>query len=288
MVHNKSIAEAIGLGDAENQQLAHQIEALEAENRRLRQQNDLLRRRITELQREVEIQHQINDRVELLKAALVRNVSHELKTPLLHVKSAIALISEDIPEDAHNRNLVVYAENATARLESIVRNITILGSSLDIHASPVVLRDSVHSTSRNLARSWQHKSDLDRLKIDLPHDLKPVMVDKQGLSTVLQLLIENAFKFSEGTVTVRARQHELFVRVSVEDHGIGIDEQHQAYIFDSFYQIDSSSTRRYGGMGIGLAIVKLILDAQHIPIRVHSKLEQGSTFEFDLPLADLT
>lgn len=94
MVHNRSIAEAIDLGDAENQQLAHQIEALEAENGRLRQQNDLLRRRITELQREVEIQHQINDRVELLKAALVRNVSHELKTPLLHVKSAIALISE--------------------------------------------------------------------------------------------------------------------------------------------------------------------------------------------------
>jgi len=288
MTHNKSTADAVGLDDAKTRQLKHQLEQAEAENKSLRQHNTLLRQRVHELQCEIQSQIQLNDRIELLKTALVRNVSHELKTPLLHIKSAIALLSEDIPEGAPNRNLVVYAENATARLESLVRNITILGSSLDIHPSPVILRDSVHSTSRNLARSWQHKSDLERLHIDLEADLKPVLVDKQGLSTVLHLLIENAFKFSETAVTVRARQHERFVRVTVEDHGIGIDEQHRARIFDSFYQIDSSSTRRYGGMGIGLAIVKLILDAQQIPIRVHSQLGKGSTFEFDLPLADLS
>ncbi|MCG8456160.1 MAG: ATP-binding protein, partial [Holophagales bacterium] len=69
------------------------------------------------------------------------------------------------------------------------------------------------------------------------------------------------------------------------DRGIGIPEEHQQKIFDRFYQIDASSRRQYGGMGLGLAIVREILDACHSPIRVESRPGQGSTFSFVLPLA---
>jgi two-component system sensor histidine kinase VicK len=100
-------------------------------------------------------------------------------------------------------------------------------------------------------------------------------------------LIENAIKFSPdgGNVLVRIWHEEQLVLVSIVDRGIGIPKEHLPHIFDRFYQVDGSTTRHFGGMGIGLALVWDILEAHHGYVQVQSTVGQGSTFLVALPYA---
>lgn len=252
---------------------------------RLKAQNAHLSQKVDDLEKKLITLQRASSDMELLKNAIVRNVSHELRTPLLQVKSAVAMMAEDNAEST----LYSFATNAVARLEGVVRNITMLGSTLDIKPGAQILRDAIEHSRHNLARTWQHKVNIDRVDIVIEPNLPPIKADKQGLSTVLQQLIENALKFSDSDdkVEVSGRRHEDYVRVSVRDLGIGIAEEERQTIFESFYQVDSSSTRPYGGTGVGLALVKLILDLHDITIHVESKLGEGSTFWFDLPIVNL-
>jgi len=255
--------------------------AIAQQQQHTRAEIEALQRDLAALKAQVRAQKRATDEIEVLKNAIVRNVSHELKTPLLHLKSAVSLIAEDTEDGT----LTNYALNATARLEALIRNITMLGQSLDFSPAPTVIGDAIESAKRNLSRAWQSKDEADRIKVDVPRNLPPVMADRQGLSVALQLLIDNALKFSEGVVTVRVRREDDTAYISIHDEGIGIDEQAIKTIFEAFFQIDSSSTRRYGGAGIGLALVKLILDRHGSEIEVTSHPGEGSTFGFRLELA---
>lgn len=221
--------------------------------------------------------------LELLKNAIVKNVSHELKTPLMHVKAAVAMMREP---SADQEKLIEYATNATSRLEAIVKNITMLGDSLDINPGPVIVREAIEAARRNLYRTWESRDQTDRIKSDLGTALPPAYADRQGLITVLQLLIDNALKFSTKEVHVHAHlsTDESRIVVSVQDYGIGIARDKINGIFQSFFQVDGSSTRRFGGTGVGLSIVKLILDYHDSHIEVESEVNQGSTFRFTLPI----
>lgn len=261
---------------------------LQAQNRDLLAHNSRQTAQLADLEARLKQQNTLNSKVELLKRAIVRIVSHELRTPLLQLKSAIALLSEDIPHTSESHNLVVYAENATTRLEGIARNITLLGTSFDMSPSPVILRDTIEYTRRSMVRSWQHRDASERIQLDLIPNLPPVYADKQGISTILHLLLDNALKFSHGKVIVRTSLCDKGALISIQDFGIGITPQQIENIFDIFYQADSSSTRPYGGMGIGLTIVKLILDAHRTVLNIHSELGKGSSFSFSLPFAELS
>jgi len=237
---------------------------------------------IRKLEHDLSRQKEQTDQVEILKEAIVRNVSHELKTPLLHVKSAVSLMAEDVGKE---NKLIRYAENATARLETLVTNITMFGSSLDLNLSPVIARDAVEYAHRNLLRSWESKEQAKRIRLYIDDDLPPVLADRQGLSTILQLLLDNALKFSDGTIEVHVHQIEDTIEFAVRDYGIGIHPNNLKSIFESFYQIDPSSTRRYGGTGVGLALVKLLIEKHQSEIKVDSKLDEGSKFSFRLQIA---
>lgn len=256
---------------------------LQQKNAELLRQQEKYITEINRLEEELATQQKNKNEIELLKNAIVRNVSHELKTPLLQVKSAVSLIAED----AGDNTLIRYAENATARLEALVKNITMLGSSLDFNLGPVILKDAVEYARRNLARFWQKRDAANRIRIKIEPNLPPVIADKQGLSTVLQLLIDNARKFSDGDIDILAHQDSNKIVITVQDYGIGIAKDQLNSIFDTFYQIDSSSTRQYGGTGVGLAIVKLILEHHESPISVESEPGKGSKFSFILKVAEL-
>lgn len=221
--------------------------------------------------------------LELLKNAIVNNVSHELKTPLLHVKAAVALLAED----AANPKLVEYATGATARLEALVRNITQLAGSQELNIGPILIHECISYAITNLGRTWEHKDAVGRIRVQIDERLPPVLGDRQGISVVLQLLMDNALKFSSDLVFVEAYRKENAVRISVSDRGIGIAPDQRERIFESFYQINSSSTRPYGGAGIGLAIVRLILDRHGVSIELDSAVGEGSVFSFALPVAHL-
>lgn len=235
-------------------------------------------------QHQSRFQLQVDQReIGLLKNAIVRNVSHELKTPLLQVKSAVALITEDTPDSQLSRMAI----EATARLEAIIKNITLLADTMNGSFGPILVSESINHAIRNLRRSWSHKNAEQRIILEVEPGLPPVMADKQGLGIALQQLLDNALKFSQDSVIIRAESCNSGVRISISDFGIGIEQSKLQQIFDSFYQVDSSSTRRYGGTGVGLAIVRIIMEKHGVKIDVDSKLGVGSTFYFVLSIADL-
>ena len=257
---------------------------LRSENQALQEHNRELSTQIGSLETELRTQKQASDKeLSLLKNAIVRNVSHELKTPLLQVKSAVALLAEDVGKTT----LIGYATDATTRLEAVVKNITQLSSSLETRLEHVILREIIEYVILDLRRVWLRKADITRIQVNIEKDLPLVLADKNGIGTVMQMLIDNALKFSQENVEVSAMRRGDKVRVSVHDYGIGIARDKIENIFESFYQVDSSSTRRYGGAGVGLAIVRLILDHHNTSILVDSVEGKGSTFAFELPVVEL-
>ncbi len=247
---------------------------LQAEMTALREENARLRSALARQQR-------AHDELELLRNAILNTVSHEMKTPLLHVKAAVSNLKEEFGGNV----LIEYATTATTRLEGIIRNITLLAGSLDTTLAPAPLRNSVDQALRALRRSWEHKDRVERVQTLYDEHLPLVMIDPQSMGIALQLLIDNALKFSQEYVTVRVRKVRDGVRVEVIDNGIGIPNDQHVRIFEPFYQVDSSSTRRFNGTGVGLAIVRLILERHAITIKVKSKAGKGSTFSFVVPKA---
>jgi signal transduction histidine kinase len=242
------------------------------------------------LRHELDNQKWSTSEISFLKSAIVRNVSHELKTPLLQVKAAVALLAED---NSDSGVLVNLAQSATARLEAAVKNVSLLNELLNDTMEvrpfgPVLVSEIIEFAQRNLRRSWERKDHISRIRTHVPADMLPLFGDKQGLGTVLQLLIDNALKFSQDEVDVRVHRDGETCVIAVHDRGIGIPADEIEKITEPFYQIDSSSTRRFNGMGIGLAIVRLILERHHTRLKVESEVDKGSTFSFALPFAPLT
>ncbi len=222
--------------------------------------------------------------ISLLKQTIVHSVSHELRTPMLQVKSAIALLSED---EHINRTIVDLALEATTRLEGGIRNVTLLNEMMNESSggqafSAVPIMQIVQAAIRNLGKTWEHKKATERIELMPDINGSTVLCDRQRLTIAIQLLLDNALKFSQEKVIVELVAQNNKVSISIQDRGIGIPEDQVVHIFEPFYQIDGSSTRRFGGMGIGLAIVRLILDQHSSTIRLESKPGKGSTFSFDL------
>ncbi len=240
------------------------------------------------LKKELETQRKSADGIEILKNAIVRNVAHELRTPLLQVKSAVALLAEDVGDSAI---LIELAQRATTRLEAGVQNITLLNElineSLETRDFEVVaVKEFIESAIRSLRRSWEHKGNVERISLHIPANLPLVMGDKSRLVIAVQLLIDNALKFSHDQVDVNVTRQNNKVQIAVKDRGIGIPADKRERIFETFYQVDNSSTKAYGGMGIGLAIARFILERHDTSIHVDSEVSKGSEFSFTLTTAE--
>jgi two-component system sensor histidine kinase SenX3 len=121
----------------------------------------------------------------------------------------------------------------------------------------------------------------------LPPALPPVLADEDGLTRIVRHLLDNAVKFSppHSTVTLSAERRDVMVRVAVRDEGPGIPASERENIFKLFYQMDGSSTRRAGGLGLGLSLAKKLLEGHEAMLRVESEAGHGSTFYFELPIA---
>jgi signal transduction histidine kinase len=119
-----------------------------------------------------------------------------------------------------------------------------------------------------------------------PADLPVVESDGEKISWVIQQLLDNGIKFTPqgGRVALSLILQVPFVHVTVTDNGIGIPSERLDEIFEPFYQLDGSSTRRYGGTGLGLALVQKIIEAHGSKIRVTSQVGKGSQFEFNLKI----
>ena len=221
----------------------------------------------------------VEEDLALLKQAIVRNVSHELVTPTQQAKAAIALVRDELGEN----ELVRLAAQAIARLERVIDNVTQLMDTRALHPEATLLRETAYYAQVALVPHWGETTLRERIRAKFDIDTPAVYADKQGVEIVLRLLLDNALKFSEGEVKVSAREDDGWVEISIADRGIGMDTRQCEAIFEPFTQLDYASTRQYGGVGVGLAIARRILEQQGSRLQVESEKGEGSRFSFLLP-----
>jgi GAF domain-containing protein len=230
--------------------------------------------------------------IDRLRAQLVQNVSHELRTPLSLIKGYVELLVEgDLGRvlDSQRAALQVIRER-TASLSRLIHNLTMLQSvpREALNMAPVSLTGVV----RRVLAEFQKVAEESGVIFceELPEDLPPVLGDQERLELVFGHLVDNAIKFSPdgGVIALRAWVNEETVNISVADEGIGISPDSLGRIFERFYQVDGSTRRRFGGMGIGLALVWEIVEVHGGNVQVESEPGKGSTFTVVLPIINGT
>ncbi|MBO9308389.1 MAG: hybrid sensor histidine kinase/response regulator [Chloroflexi bacterium] len=265
---------------------------LHRQNEKLRQQNHQLRQELAERELRLKVAQTTSQEYSVLRDSIVHNAVHEMSTPLLQLKSSVSMLDSalrDAPVENNIPILLDFAKQALTRLENVLENFRHLARSLDLKVEPMRVEDSISLAMRALSRRWSSADKVHRVRTQVASDLPAVLSDKQAIAQVLQQLIDNALKFSpdEQPVEVIAQRTADGVRLSVRDRGIGMEAEQTERIFKEFYQTDSGSQRRFSGSGIGLAIVKLILERLGVPIQVESQVNVGSTFSFTLKAAPL-
>jgi signal transduction histidine kinase len=241
--------------------------------------------RAAELARALEQQHEL-DR---LKDELIRNLSHELRTPLALVLGYAELLAEGMvgapaPDQAEPLRIIV---DRCRKLTTVVENmITIVESEgREPQRETVSLRELVDAALADFALLAE-RSDL-TLQVDTSPEVSPVLGNHRQLGTVVDNLLDNAIKFTPagGAITIRLSGSEGEVVLCVADTGIGIAPEYHARIFERFFQVDGTLRRHYGGSGLGLALVKEIVEAHQGSVQVESELGHGSLFTVRLPAA---
>ncbi len=224
-----------------------------------------------------------------LKSNVIANVSHELKTPITIVKGSLDLLTNE--DDMSSRsNLIGMAKDALMRQNRIVGDLmeaAKIESAKEISLSleNVDLNSAITLLLKELNASALEKGI--KLETRLQGKTLIVRADFERLGHIMRNLVGNALKFTDkdGKITVEAKQKKGVVEVCVSDTGIGIPQDKQERIFERFYQVDSSATRSYEGTGMGLAIVREIVEAHGGKITVESKPGKGSKFYFTLPVS---
>lgn len=269
-----------------------QIDRLHAENQNLnhhlQDQNQRLQRTLDELQMAIEAAKE----AELLKKHIIESVDHELRTPMLQTKSAVAILVDVIREQSPDEKQDIVARMATqavARMEELIQNISQLHLIDHIKLIPMIANDAVTQSINALRRSWTHRDKLERIRYTPQKNLPPVIGDRRAVARILFLLLDNALKFSppESAVDIHIAVDEKVATFAVQDYGIGIPLEYHSRIFDAFFTIDRGTQKQYGGVGVGLASAQLFARHMNTEIYVNSTPHKGSTFYFSLPIADL-
>jgi two-component system sensor histidine kinase/response regulator len=273
------------LDQAVTEQILQLRAALQAANR-------TLERRVQERTAELQQALQRVSELSQLKANFIANISHELRSPLTHIKGYIELlISESLgPLTEEQRHALRVSQQSTAKLEGLIEDLIMVSlasrGELSLKLEDIDIRRIASLAVKSFMESAQTRGI--NLRAEIGEDVPAVQGDAQKIGWVLSQLIDNGIKFtsSGGSVTVSVRREgENLVIVSVSDTGIGIPAHRLEEIFEPFHQLDSFSTRRYGGTGLGLSLVRQIIEAHGSMIEVHSVEGRGATFKFPLLVA---
>jgi len=263
------------------EQIVRLRSALEDANRNLELRVQL---RTTELEEALRKLSDLNQ----LKANFVANVSHELRTPLTHIRGYLELLQTESLGglNADQKKALEVSLRSSNRLQALIDDLILFSlasrGELTLQLRPVDLNRAISLVAARATPKATERSLT--LAMEIGSNLPDVQADEEKLSWVLAQLLDNAIKFTPpgGKVTLNGTREEKMALVSVTDTGIGIPAERLKEVFEPFHQLDSSATRRYGGTGLGLALVRQIVEAHGSVIEIHSRPEQGTIVSFPL------
>jgi signal transduction histidine kinase/HAMP domain-containing protein len=232
------------------------------------------------------------ERANSLKSQFLANVTHELRTPLHSIISYGALILEGFvdgeltaEQEDHIQFMVRRAEDLSHLVDDMLDLSKIEADRIEVNLEPLNLEPCLQEVVSQLKPMANSKALY--LNLEVEPELPLAYADSHRVRQVAINLVSNALKFTEkGGVTIRCKHlvDQDMLYVSVTDTGIGISPAALNYIFDAFRQADGSTTRRFGGTGLGLTIAKKLIELQGGEIAVESILGEGTTFSFTLPM----
>lgn len=236
-----------------------------------------------------ELQRTYDDLAELdqLKSNFVSIASHELRTPLAVILGYASFLREEVSGEAGEQVDIVL--QSAMRLRSIIDDMVNLRH---VDTGQVSLEREIFSMTELISEvagefAQLAKAKQQTVRLDLPDDPLKIDADWQKVYLVIANLLSNAIKFtpSRGRVQVSARRKGEEMWITVMDTGIGIPQRDYNRIFDRFYQVEPSLTRRYEGMGLGLSIAKSMVELHNGRIWVESIVGKGSRFSVVLPVS---
>lgn len=230
-------------------------------------------------------------RMENYRREFLGNVSHELKTPIFTIQGFTETLLDGAMKDERvNRAFLEKILRNTNRLRILASDLSEISrletGEFKLNPEPFNLRQVAREVTESLELTAAGKNIT--LRLDIAENLPSIVGDRERIRQVLVNLVENAIKYNDlgGWVAVSLTlDSPSEVRIAVSDNGIGIAPQDIPRLTERFYRVDKSRSRDQGGTGLGLAIVKHILSAHNRSLLIESRLGQGSTFAFTMPVA---
>jgi signal transduction histidine kinase len=272
--------------DTLNQVVTEQIiqlrTALQASNHNLEQR---VKERTAELDEALRRLSELNQ----MKANFVANISHELRTPLTHVKGYLELlVTESLGSiSEEQRHALQVTQRATVKLESIIEDLIMFSlasrGEMSMKLDKVDIRRVVTLAAKSASTKAEERGV--QVLVSALDNIPAVQADSEKIGWVINQFLDNGIKFtpSGGSVVITLKEEgRNLVLVSITDTGIGIPPNRLREIFEPFHQLDSSSTRHYGGTGLGLSLIRQIVEAHGSLLDVQSTEGKGSTFKFPL------
>jgi two-component system, OmpR family, phosphate regulon sensor histidine kinase PhoR len=231
--------------------------------------------------------------VEMLKSQFVNMAAHEMKAPLTAIQGYLEMVLDKTLGD-HPDIYQGYLQRSLERSRSLINLINDLLNISRMQAGKIRREIELIDMNALILNTVDFfKNEMAKQQIKCSLELKPgllVEADKEEMQRVLNNLISNAIKYNRanGSIEIRGSQDGHFIRISVRDSGIGMRQEEKERLFEEFFRAKNSLTRNITGTGLGLTIVKKIIDNYAGKIQVETEFEKGSTFTLFLPTAQRT
>ncbi|MDQ0216745.1 signal transduction histidine kinase [Oikeobacillus pervagus] len=228
--------------------------------------------------------HKLERMIELRKE-FTSNITHDIQSPLSNIKGYIQLLQNDSLREEERQQYLQIIESETNRLSKMTKQLLILNS---LEQSKDLLKKKKYNVAhqlKDLIRSYQWKTYEQNIMISYSLPDTMIMADPELLQHVWENLFTNAMKYNHdgGSIDITLAENETNIIISFKDTGIGLSDEEKERIFDRFYRVDASRSKKVEGTGLGLSIVQSVIMLHNGKIHVESTKEEGTTFIIHLP-----
>ncbi len=212
------------------------------------------------------------------------DITHEIRNPLHTISGALEMMELEDLSPEKKRKYIRSAKRQTERISRLFKDLKTLQRYDSDEYFVEMQQFDLSPIARHIEELYAEKAKQKKLDLNIDKHPCEAIGDPGKIEQVLDNLISNALKYtSQGSVNLRYEANQETVTISIEDSGIGISDEHLNRLFDRFYRTDKARSRDKGGTGLGLAVVKSILNAHDSEIKVKSQVGDGTRFWFSLP-----